>query len=358
MNDINTMTDIHQSYEDFRLDALLQYDLADEEEEVADSESAHSGIVDDAIFDELYTSIPDDILCDESITGRHDKESFTRSPSLIHATKFIRSVPSRNKKNNQKVNEEVEGAVKLRCNKQQGGLMQSVTKLLRTKQIKLKRFSSSVEKCRNQRGVERNVSTKTEGTLSSHEDVAHCQIDDDLSCSVCYLDEDEDEEEKNDAFCESKRKSLNSSASTSSEVFADDSSAADIENGKNSRCELFNDKLHCSFASNGEALVDACYDIILNNNSMDSAISLDIDDDDDDEDSDVDYSQKIFTTNDPMLNRSLPIIESRGLQDLFFDDYDHNEALTERCHRSVASTASATGKTSRRHRRPYTICDF
>jgi hypothetical protein len=347
------MADIHQSYEDFRLDALLQYDLAEDEEEeqAADSDSVNSGIIDEATFDELYTSIPD-VIYDGEI-GTRKKEAFIRSPSLMDVTKRIRSAPSRKRIQTRKVNEEPQETFKPQCNKQQTGLLQSVSMLLRPKQMNSKRLERKIEKSRSRRGIERNISSKTESTLSSFEDIVLRQSDDDLSCSLCYLDEEEDENDNQGDGCDAGNiKTLHSSASSISEVFADDFNDTGNDNYNNNQYdEIFNDKLHCSFESNGEALAEACFNIILNNNSTDTAISLDIDDCDYDEGD----SHVVFTTNDPMLNRSLPIIESRGLQDLFFDDYDHNDVLADQCHRSVVSTATATNS---RHRRPYTICDF
>ena len=353
------MADLHQSYEDFRLDALLQYDLADdvEEEDAADSESVHSGIIDEATFDKLYTSIPD-VIYDDDNTSRK-KETFIRSPSLMNVTMLVRNVSSRNRLHNRQADEETHETFKPLSNKQHSGLLQSISIRLRPKRITSKRLFLNNEQRVNRRGIERNISSKTEGTISSLEDVALNQSDD-LSCSVCYLDEEEDEYGNNLDECnDDKIKNLDCSASVTSEVFADN--ICDSGNDNNDRHdEPDYNKLHCSFESNCNALADACYDVILNNNSMDTAISLDIDDcdnDDYDDHDDHDDSQIVFTTNDPMLNRSLPIIEARGLQDLFFDDYDHNNILADRCHRSVTSTFNATGYNSR-HRRLYTISDF
>ena len=343
------MSDIHQSYEDFRLDALLQYDLADDEEEndAVDSESVHSGTIDEAAFDDLYASIPEVIYDDDN--ARMSNEALTRASSLRDVTKRIRNVSSRKIIPNRKTDDEAQNTPY----KQPSGLLRSVSMILRPKRGKSKRFASK-EKNAYERGIKRNISSKTEGTVSSFEDVVVRQSDDDLSCSVCYLDEEEDDDNSSDGYIDSRNKKFSSSASSSSEVFADDLN--DTEKDNNNSDEACKDKLHCSFASHSAALADACYDIILNNNSTDTAISLDIDGCDSDDDTDDD-SNKAFTTNDPMLNRSLPIIESLGLQDLFFDDY--KDELVDRCQRSVASASSFTGSnTCSRHRRPYTICDF
>jgi hypothetical protein len=174
--------------------------------------------------------------------------------------------------------------------------------------------------------------------VTSFEDVAYSP-NDDPSSSLCYLDDEEDDESNCGVHADDKNKNNSSSKSICSEVFADDDSENDNQ---------------ISLESSGAVLVDECYDIILNNNSMNTAIGIEIYGSEEDDDSD---SDKAFRTDDPMLNRSLPIIESRGLRDLFFDDYENDEELVKRCHRSVVSTASGTG-TSSRHRRPYTICDF
>lgn len=322
------MTDIHQSYEDFRLDALLQYDLADDEEEgdVQDSESVHSGVVDDATFDELYTSIPDDIYYEDDGGSR----------KLTDVTKRLRKLPSRRIISSLKRYDEKEETSKT------PSLLRSVSILFRPRRGKLNRIISKGDKQQNQRGIERNISNRTEWTASvtSLEEVA---LDADLSNSMCYLDEEEDEDINGGLSTDRENLNHRSSNSVSSEVFADDDGVNDYQ------------KTGCrddvSLASCGGVLVDECYDVLLGYNSMDSAISIDIDSDEEEN------SDKLFRTDDPMLNRSLPIIESRGLQDLFFDDYQCKEDLVDRCHRSVLSTASGTG-TSSRHCRPYTICDF
>ena len=320
------MSDVHQSYEDFRLDALLQYDLADDEEEgdVQDSESVHSGIVDDATFDELYTSIHDD-MCYDDDGGRR---------KLMDVTKRLRKPQSRRIIPSLKRYDEKEEISK------SPSLLRTVSVLFRPKRGKSNRIISKGDKQQNQRGIERNISNRTDWTASvtSLDEVA---FDADPSNSVCYLDEEGDEDINGGLSTDHEKLNHRSSNSFSSEVFADDDSVNDYQ------------KTGCrddvSLASCGGVLVDECYTVLLGNNSMDSAISVDIDSDEED------ISDKMFRTDDPLLNRSLPIIESRGLQDLFFDDYERTEDLADRCHRSVLSTA--TGASSRRCR-PYTISDF
>jgi hypothetical protein len=332
------MEEVHQSYDDFCLDALLQYDLADDEEneDDVDSGSVQSNTVDESVFDELYTSISD-VLCDEHSGA---KDAFIRSPSFRDIRKLIRNAPSWRVRND-KVNEVIPQLSKS-SDKKTRRLMLSIGMLLRSRSHT--GTSGLIGSKSFKRGIERNISTQTEATAPILDDdddgdaKNHTVKSDDLSCSICYLDEDDDDS-VNDT---DETTSMNHSFVSGSEVFTDE--PYDIMN--NATTSKWSD------TTSNDLLVGECYNVLFNNQTE---YDQNIDIDDDTEGAVYDKRFK----SDSIYNRSLPIIESRGLQDLFFDDEDigNDNDFVKHCHRSVVSAGDQTTK-SKQYRRPYTISDF
>jgi hypothetical protein len=327
------MVDTHQSYEDFHLDALLQFDLVDDDDDNynADTDSIHSDVVDEAAFHELYESIPD-VICDTNDNNNknynnnnsNSKLSITRSTKLRNVTKMIRrprlqqqvqrltkSTSCRSIQSDDdyimQIGKSTNTSKPKSCTKK-NNLIQSVGKILLPKRP-LKTTSSNDHRQRSSRGIVRNVSCRTEGSTVSwvSDDLSRTMsnirlIEEDVSSSSkCYLDDEEDDNESN--------------------------------------C--------CS-----EVFVDECYKVMMNNSNNNSIDSLNNDDD-------CDVEEKT-SYDDRFLNRSLPIIESRGLQSLFFDSDTATNNNNNNSNKNIETSTDDDTSEERYDsgRRQYTISEF
>jgi hypothetical protein len=314
------MVDTHQSYEDFQLDALIQYDLADDDDDYnADTDSIHSNAVDDAAFHELYDSIPAVVL-DTNDANSTSKVSTDRSLKLPNVTKMIRpprlQIHKLNRSASSRSVQSADDYIKSNKSKQKSfnkkhSLILSVGKILLPK-----RNSKSQSENRLRRGIERNVSCRTEGSTVSW-------ISDDLSKQLSHVQLIEED-----------------MSSTGSQCYLDDD-----DNGNDSQSNCCN-----------EVFVDECYKIMMGNDSNDNKNH--------NQSNDTLSSDEYCVDDDRFLNRSLPIIESRGLQSLFYATTSTTPIIISNNNNKknqnidISNDDDSSEEQLVSGRRPYTMSDF
>jgi hypothetical protein len=227
-----TMVDVHQSYDDFQLDALIQYDLADDEDDLrlkddCDVASIDSGIMDDAAFDSLYESTPC-MVYDEEETTRPSLREVKKLLLAPHRKKMGHSIRTlrhfgdgsnvahpvrRHSLGELQVNETNNS-----CKRKKYGLsgtFRTISRLLKRKS------NRTYEKLVQRGGVERTKSSRTEGTTLYDDMSMAGEIQESTSIankdsstsSICYLDD----EDCNEVLADKCYKILNDSISTISD---------------------------------------------------------------------------------------------------------------------------------------------
>jgi hypothetical protein len=186
--------DTHQSYDDFRLDALLQYDLDDSEcdgrtDKHIDHSSSHTSDLPIANFDDIYNSIPEIEYKNTTSQNMHLARSMSDRKLLrLGTSQRLFNIPAASTHSLSSDSDIFQKKSK------KGGFIRSLGKLIqRPNQTTVSNTAMDHSNCK--RGVGRKLSTRTEGTVLSCDDksavvTATCDDANDDSSSVCYIESD------------------------------------------------------------------------------------------------------------------------------------------------------------------------
>jgi hypothetical protein len=199
------VVDLHQSYDDFRLDALLQYDLDDSERDdrndnKIDHSSSHSTDLPLSNFDDIYDSISE-LDCDSTANQSRpfDRSKSGRKVLLREKSQRLFNNLSRSTRSVSSDGDVIQEKSR-KC-----GFIQTLGMLIqRPNHETFSNTAPNHSKCK--RGVVRKLSNRTEGTVLTYDDksrtgISTCVSADDECSSVCYIESDHNSYTLADEWC-------------------------------------------------------------------------------------------------------------------------------------------------------------